>query len=61
VAINLMVKAAKKNLKTAAEQVRKKLSDRIKKGDFGTADQKAIAIANIPVENIPVKRLPAIL
>jgi hypothetical protein len=56
--INLMAKAAKKNLKTGAEQVRKKLSDRIKKGDFGTADQKAIAIANIPVENIPVKRLP---
>jgi len=56
--INLMVKAAKKNLKTGAEAVRKKLSDRIKKGDFGTSDQKAIAIANIPVENIPVERLP---
>jgi len=56
--INLMVKAAKKNLKTAAEASKKKLAERIKKGDFGTADQKAIAIANIPVENIPVKRLP---
>ena len=56
--INLMVKAAKKNLKTGAEAVRKKLSDRINNGDFGTSDQKAIAIANIPVENIPVERLP---
>jgi hypothetical protein len=55
--INLMVKAAKKNLKTAAEASKKKLVERIKKGDFGTADQKAIAIANIPVENIPVERL----
>ena len=53
-----MVKAAKKNLKTGAEAVRKKLSDRINNGDFGTSDQKAIAIANIPVENIPVERLP---
>jgi hypothetical protein len=55
--INLMVKAAKKNLKTAAEASKKKLVERIKKGDFGTTDQKAIAIANIPVENIPVERL----
>jgi hypothetical protein len=55
--INLMVKAAKKNLKTAAEASKKKLVERIKEGDFGTTDQKAIAIANIPVENIPVERL----
>ena len=57
-AIDLMVKAARKNLKKAAEKTLKDLKSRIKNGDFGANPKSAIVISNIPIDNIPVELLP---